>query len=328
MKREFISVIVPVYNVEYYLKQCLDSIVNQTYRNLEIILVDDGSTDSSGDICDEYAHKDARIKVIHKENGGLSSARNAGLDVCTSGGELIAFVDSDDWLELDMFEVLYTNLKEKNVDMVYCNCRQIDEDGVVIQDNYFKYKNVPLIKGKSKLAISRCVGIGCSQIITKSVRDKMIPFKKTVIAHDWLAAFIANEGKGMCYIDETLFDYRLHNTNVFGGRSFSQNVSRWKKEHGSDYNSFLRYREDSINKAYLGGVIMCKDYVNNAKDQKFIEKNINYYETILKHKCIYYMNTYFEILAGKNQFKKMIKEIVLFHFPIIAYIAFKRVKVN
>ena len=111
MKREFISVIVPVYNVEYYLKQCLDSIVNQTYRNLEIILVDDGSTDSSGDICDEYAQIDARIKVIHKENGGLSSARNAGLDVCTSGGELIAFVDSDDWLELDMFEVLYTNHK-------------------------------------------------------------------------------------------------------------------------------------------------------------------------------------------------------------------------
>ena len=117
MKREFISVIVPVYNVEYYLKQCLDSIVNQTYRNLEIILVDDGSTDRSGDICDEYAQIDARIKVIHKENGGLSSARNAGLDVCTSGGELIAFVDSDDWLELDMFEVLYTNLKEKNVDI-------------------------------------------------------------------------------------------------------------------------------------------------------------------------------------------------------------------
>ena len=86
MKREFISVIVPVYNVEYYLKQCLDSIVNQTYRNLEIILVDDGSTDSSGDICDEYAQIDARIKVIHKENGGVSSARNAALDLCTPGG--------------------------------------------------------------------------------------------------------------------------------------------------------------------------------------------------------------------------------------------------
>ena len=85
---QIISVIVPVYNVEKYLRQCLDSIINQTYRNLEIILVDDGSTDSSGIICDEYAQIDARIKVIHKENGGLSSARNAGLDVCISGGGL------------------------------------------------------------------------------------------------------------------------------------------------------------------------------------------------------------------------------------------------
>ena len=107
-----ISVIVPVYNVEKYLRQCLDSIINQTYRNLEIILVDDGSTDSSGIICDEYAQIDARIKVIHKENGGLSSARNAGLDVCTSGGDFIAFVDSDDWLEPDMYERLYETSKK------------------------------------------------------------------------------------------------------------------------------------------------------------------------------------------------------------------------
>ena len=81
-----ISIIIPVYKVENYLERCVQSVLKQTYPNLEIILVDDGSTDSSGDICDEYAQIDARIKVIHKENGGLSSARNAGLDVCTSGG--------------------------------------------------------------------------------------------------------------------------------------------------------------------------------------------------------------------------------------------------
>ena len=95
-----ISVIVPIYNTELYLDKCMQSILNQTYRNLEIILVDDGSTDNSSQMCDLYAGKDSRIRVIHKENGGQSSARNVGLNVCT--GDYISFVDSDDWIELDM----------------------------------------------------------------------------------------------------------------------------------------------------------------------------------------------------------------------------------
>ena len=91
MAEEKVSVIVPVYNVEKYLHKCLDSIINQTYRNLEIILVDDGSPDNCGAICDEYAQKDSRIKVIHQKNGGLSAARNTGLDCAV--GEYISFVD-------------------------------------------------------------------------------------------------------------------------------------------------------------------------------------------------------------------------------------------
>ncbi|PWM78597.1 MAG: glycosyl transferase family 2 [Phascolarctobacterium sp.] len=104
---ELLSVIVPVYNVEKYLKKCIESLLNQTYKNLEIILVDDGSTDSSGEICDEYAAMDNRIKVIHKENGGLSSARNAGIDIST--GNYIGFVDGDDYIAEDMYEYLYKN---------------------------------------------------------------------------------------------------------------------------------------------------------------------------------------------------------------------------
>ena len=118
MEKDKISVIVPVYNVENYLAKCLDSIVNQTYKNLEIIIVDDGSTDSSPSICDTYKEKDKRIKVIHKENGGLSSARNVGLKHAT--GDFIAFVDSDDWIDLSMYEKLLTKQKEKDYDMVFC----------------------------------------------------------------------------------------------------------------------------------------------------------------------------------------------------------------
>lgn len=100
-----ISIIVPIYNVELYLEKCIESIINQTYKNLEIILVDDGSTDSCGKICDEYAKKDNRIKVIHKINGGLSDARNKGMEIAK--GKYIGFVDGDDYVASDMYETLY-----------------------------------------------------------------------------------------------------------------------------------------------------------------------------------------------------------------------------
>lgn len=113
-----ITLIVPVYKVEPYLKRCLDSIINQTYKNLEIILVDDGSPDNCGIICDEYASKDKRIKVIHKENGGLSSARNTGLDIAQ--GEYISFIDSDDTISIDMIEYLYKLLNKNDADISIC----------------------------------------------------------------------------------------------------------------------------------------------------------------------------------------------------------------
>lgn len=113
-----ISIIVPVYKVEPYLRKCLDSIISQTYQNLEIILVDDGSPDNCGAICDEYAARDRRIQVIHKENGGLSSARNTGLDIAT--GEWVGFVDSDDWVEPDMYEYLLSGAQQARADIAVC----------------------------------------------------------------------------------------------------------------------------------------------------------------------------------------------------------------
>ena len=123
MKNDLISVIVPVYNMEKYLERCVDSILCQTYKELEIILVDDGSTDASPGMCDEYAKKDARIKVVHKENGGLSDARNAGLGVAV--GDYIGYVDSDDWIEDDMYERMYKACVENGAQL--CACRYFCE---------------------------------------------------------------------------------------------------------------------------------------------------------------------------------------------------------
>ncbi|MBQ2917026.1 MAG: glycosyltransferase [Clostridia bacterium] len=321
---EVVDILITTYNTkEKYLRKQIESIIKQTHNKLHIYISDDKSPDENvAKILQEYAQKDERIKLyIQPKNLGYN--KNFEFLLKQSTANYIMFSDHDDIWYLDKVEKSLQNIKEENVDMVYCNCRQINENGVVLQDNYFKYKNVPLIKNKDKLSISRCVGIGCSQIITKEVKEKMLPFKKEVIAHDWLAAFIASEGKGIKYIEELLFDYRLHNTNVFGGRSLQQNITKWKIENGKGYKSFANYRKDVIKRAYADGIRMCKQYAIDEKDKLFIEKAEKYYEKILKTKIINLnICRYYQILGGKNQFKKSIREIVLFHFPILAYIKF------
>lgn len=121
-----LSVIVPVYNVEKYLARCIDSILKQSYSDLEIILVDDGSTDNSGKICDQYREIDDRIVVIHKQNGGLSDARNVGMK--KANGQYLAFVDSDDFIHPRMYEILMNLLLDYKADMVISNFAYYDEE--------------------------------------------------------------------------------------------------------------------------------------------------------------------------------------------------------
>ena len=121
-----ITIIIPIYNVEKYLNATIESVVNQTYKNLEIILVDDGSPDSCPKICDEWAEKDSRIKVLHKKNGGVSSARNAGLDIAT--GDYIAFVDGDDYIDPDMYEVMLSHIIQYDADAASCGMIRENEN--------------------------------------------------------------------------------------------------------------------------------------------------------------------------------------------------------
>ncbi len=127
-----ISIIVPVYNVAVYLRQCIESLLNQTYKNIEVVLVNDGSTDGGGDICEEFRRKDPRVVVLHKENGGLVSARKAGLKA--SRGRYIACVDGDDWIEPDMYERMHCRMTEKNVDIVMCG--RYEDTGDVKKEVY------------------------------------------------------------------------------------------------------------------------------------------------------------------------------------------------
>ena len=142
-----ISVVVPIYNVETYLNKCVESIVNQTYTNLEVILVNDGSTDNCGSICDEYAVKDNRIIVIHKKNGGLSDARNVGLDICK--GDYVIFIDSDDYFDYECIEYLYSILKNNNADIAICEYKYVTESGKIINSVWNDSRTIVLNKEES-----------------------------------------------------------------------------------------------------------------------------------------------------------------------------------
>lgn len=131
--KSLISIIVPVYNVEKYLKRCTQSILNQTYKSLELILINDGSTDSCPQICDELAEQDSRIRVIHQKNAGLAAARNAGIEAAL--GEYIGFVDSDDYVSKDMYQELLTALEENDADMSVCNFKYVGERETDFYDN-------------------------------------------------------------------------------------------------------------------------------------------------------------------------------------------------
>lgn len=147
VEKPLISIIIPVYNVKKYLAQCVESVIQQTYTNIEIIIVDDGSNDGSGELCDIYAKKDRRIKVIHQENGGLSAARNKGISVAR--GEYISFIDSDDYIDINLYDYIYENvIKVENVDIV--------EFGFIVkyQDCQYEVKRDKLIKLKDKEIIN------------------------------------------------------------------------------------------------------------------------------------------------------------------------------
>lgn len=172
-KKELVSIIIPVYNVEKYVEKCIQSLCKQTYNNIEILLVDDGSTDSSGEICEFYANKDSRIKVFHKENGGQGSARNLALD--NAKGNYICFLDSDDSVKEDYVEFLYNLLIERNLDISICNYEIYDENNRFLKkrntgEGYVEFSNIEAI---NSMWYSELINIGpWGKLYKKELWDK------------------------------------------------------------------------------------------------------------------------------------------------------------
>lgn len=216
-----VSIVVPVYNSQEYLDRCLDSLLNQTYLNLEIILIDDGSADQSGDICDRYALKDRRIRCIHQQNQGVSCARNMGLDRAT--GDCVLFVDSDDWVDLDMVEKMTAVLTETGSDLVICDCLKEwkteselyshpNRAGFYRNDDMLQEHYPRLLISENleyPLTISNCLILYRFNETRKQVR--YIPGVR--FSEDWLfgAELMLNSESFYYMKDEALYHYNLQN---------------------------------------------------------------------------------------------------------------------
>lgn len=207
-----ISVIVPVYNAEQYLTECINSILNQTYTNLEIILVDDGSTDRSGEICDIYKEKDSRVRVYHKKNEGVSTARNLGLKHCS--GKYITFVDSDDYVSRYYLEKLYQNLRKYQVGISICNSMMFDNEKK--QKKTCKLKS-GVIKCGSQLNYCRykflCTPWG--KLFIKNLLDNICFDPDLFIGEDaFFVAQILKNSKTIYFDSQTLYMYRINGSSL------------------------------------------------------------------------------------------------------------------
>lgn len=220
MHKPLISVIVPVYNAEKHLSRCIKSITSQTYEQLEILLINDGSTDNSAIICDEYQRLDKRIKVFNKSNGGVSSARNCGLE--NAVGEYIGFVDSDDWIDSNMYEILYLNLIEHCADISAC-------------EMYYDYDNSTLVNAKDgTIKVLECKeemydaalnpiffsGYVCNKLFRKSLVEKVngknYPFSENVFQCEdllFVSSYIYHSSRAV-YTSKPLYHYNKGENNV------------------------------------------------------------------------------------------------------------------
>lgn len=314
-----VSIIVPIYNVEKYIHRCIDSLINQTLADIEIILVDDESPDNCPKICDEYALKDTRIKVIHKKNEGLGLTRNAGIEIAT--GEYVAFIDSDDWVDLTMYETLYNTAQKEQCDTVYCSLQYYYSSSKIVPfkevnseqffhgrkevDNFLLDMLAPEPEYKSdvKYMVSVCKAIYSRDIIEKYhlrfISERKVA-SEDMIFHTQYLQIAQNVG----FIPKYFYNY-FQNTNSITHTYTESKIDRLKKfiiEIDSTFSQyfpketyFIRLQRKALH--YLRNALYIKYQM--TKKESFI------------HQC-----KEFSILCSDNTFQTFIKNYPYKLLPI------------
>ena len=282
MKEKYIliSLIVPIYNVEQYLRRCVDSLINQTYHNLEIILVDDGSPDRCGEICDEYAKKDSRVVVVHKPNGGLSDARNKGLDVAT--GDFVMFIDSDDWIELNTCEIVQNIICDNRVDLVVFARNNVYDNGKIIKSKTHGSRIISTSKCLKSL-VYRVIENGifnssCNKCYLRMLlSDLRFPVGK--LAEDQGFTYKAIHRANKIFVsDAHLYNY-FQRSGSISHREFTVKLREDEYEMWIDRLSFIKdhYPElvDYQIGQILGDMYICKILIKKNNESRELYKTID-----------------------------------------------------
>lgn len=296
-----ISVIIPIYKVERFLDECVKSVVEQQYKNLEIILVDDGSPDNCPFMCDKWAERDDRIKVIHKLNGGLSDARNAGIQIAK--GDFIAFVDSDDWIAPNMYQTMIDAIEKENADICACGI-------IVSRSESEKALSIPAVVGNSMMILELIYNdtqypvAACNKLYRRECWENFrFPIGK--ICEDAFTTYLlVDHAKKIVQISEPLYYYRIRSNSIMTAE-FSHKRMDEEEAWRCNYEYMTVHYPSIAGKAfdfYLQKVNILIHTIP-AKERGIYKKEYEYLKNILKH------NIWYVLFKSGMQFKYRIKFI-------------------
>ncbi len=317
MEQPLISVIVPVYKVEQYLERCVTSIINQTYKNLEIILVDDGSPDRCGEMCDEFAKRDSRIRVFHKKNGGQSSARNLGLD--NMRGEFVGFVDSDDWIETNMYEHLYKLITEKNAQISVCGlqCDYSNGKTVYFNDQYPMNKDIEIFSkfdALRELTISKKItNSPCDKLFSKCIFENIRMSEGTVYEDFEIMPSCMEKAEIIVYNPLPLYHYIMTEESTTRGtvsikRFIEADISRNIIEHyKSNYPDLYYY-------ALARHIEICLKIIQDSSN---LDELKNKRQELIKEIKGKHFKKAFKLLSKKNKIKYLLFCINVSLFTVV-----------
>jgi len=312
---ELISIVVPIYNVEKYLKQCIESLLSQTYKNLEILLIDDGSTDKCPQICDEYEKKDKRIKVIHKKNGGLSDARNRGIE--EAKGKYITFIDSDDYISENFVKKMYDSIIENNAEISQCNLVKVNDNAEVLQK--IGYSDKSKFKTKYEIIKDLYTGhwentIACNKLYKIELFEN-IRFPLGKLHEDEFTTYkVLYKATKVAMVEEYLYKYR-QNVNSITGEQFKVKRLDAIEAFEERLDFFKEKGEIELYEvSFIAYLVLIRDLY--IKTRKHIEKSKKIKKDLIKK----YKEDYPKLKNIKNIGKmKRIKLMIFYFSPTLYY---------